>query len=280
MSLLVIMGSGETAPTMVKAHRAVLARSDVPEAGPAVMLDTTFGFQMNAEDLVTMTQALFDQRVADGMSPTEAAHDVARSFVPLQQKIDDVAPTQQGCGRPKSAQLSMHERHTTGDLQNLAVVHDEIGLPLAVKSTTHPLIGRLPCALGNDGCVTIDPLGAQGQQHVIIQRLGQFIELDGLSEHAHRVMTHNAGQPLVQRAKGLVAQAEFRRRVECAEKEINQIMKARLAAEVAVLCLQHGDLEGLQLRLHRRNVGGRGLRRPRRPAQAGLKDMAQARAPS
>jgi len=39
------------------------------------------------KDLVTMTQALFDQRVADGMSPTEAAHDVARSFVPLQQKI-------------------------------------------------------------------------------------------------------------------------------------------------------------------------------------------------
>ncbi|MBK7621220.1 MAG: hypothetical protein IPJ14_00785 [Kineosporiaceae bacterium] len=63
MSLLVIMGSGETAPTMVKAHRAVLARSDVPEAGPAVMLDTTFGFQMNAEDLVTKTRTYFAESV-------------------------------------------------------------------------------------------------------------------------------------------------------------------------------------------------------------------------
>lgn len=63
MSLLVIMGSGETAPTMVKAHRAVLARSAVPEQGPAVMLDTTFGFQMNAEDLVIKTRRYFAESV-------------------------------------------------------------------------------------------------------------------------------------------------------------------------------------------------------------------------
>jgi len=63
MSLLVVMGSGETAPTMVKAHRAILARSGVPQAGPAVMLDTTFGFQMNADDLVAKTQAYFDDSV-------------------------------------------------------------------------------------------------------------------------------------------------------------------------------------------------------------------------
>ncbi len=98
----------------------------------------------------------------------------------------------------------MHERHTTGDLQNLAVVHDEIGLPLAVELTAHPLIGRLPCVLGNDGCVSIDSFGAEGQQHVIIQRLSQFVQLDGLSQHAHRVMPDDAGQPLVQRAKGLL----------------------------------------------------------------------------
>jgi len=36
-------------------------------------------------DLVTMTQALFEARVASGMSPSEAAHDVARSFAPMQR---------------------------------------------------------------------------------------------------------------------------------------------------------------------------------------------------
>jgi cyanophycinase-like exopeptidase len=46
--LLVIMGSGETAPTMVSVHREVFARmGDVP----AVLLDTTYGFQENADEL-------------------------------------------------------------------------------------------------------------------------------------------------------------------------------------------------------------------------------------
>ncbi|MGH9268851.1 MAG: hypothetical protein ACRD0D_11840, partial [Acidimicrobiales bacterium] len=48
--LLVIMGSGETSPTMVKTHRAVLARLGPPPV-PAVLIDTPFGFQANADDL-------------------------------------------------------------------------------------------------------------------------------------------------------------------------------------------------------------------------------------
>lgn len=69
MSLLVVMGSGETAPTMIKIHREILAASHVP-AGPAaaatglaVMLDTPFAFQMNADDLVARTQAYFAEAV-------------------------------------------------------------------------------------------------------------------------------------------------------------------------------------------------------------------------
>jgi cyanophycinase-like exopeptidase len=47
--LLVIMGSGETAPTMVKPHRAVFER--VGGDRPAVLLDTPYGFQENADDI-------------------------------------------------------------------------------------------------------------------------------------------------------------------------------------------------------------------------------------
>jgi cyanophycinase-like exopeptidase len=57
---LVVMGSGETAPTMVKVHREVLAASG---EGPAVLLDTPFGFQLNADDLVTRTRAYFADSV-------------------------------------------------------------------------------------------------------------------------------------------------------------------------------------------------------------------------
>jgi cyanophycinase-like exopeptidase len=54
--LLVIMGSGETAPTMVKPHRAIFERVG---AGPAVLIDTTYGFQSNADDISTRAAGYF-----------------------------------------------------------------------------------------------------------------------------------------------------------------------------------------------------------------------------
>ena len=48
--ILTIMGSGETAPTMVKVHRQVLEQLG-PSPVPAVLLDTPFGFQENATEL-------------------------------------------------------------------------------------------------------------------------------------------------------------------------------------------------------------------------------------
>jgi cyanophycinase-like exopeptidase len=44
------MGSGETAPTMVKVHRQLLERLGPPPV-PAVLLDTPFGFQENAKEI-------------------------------------------------------------------------------------------------------------------------------------------------------------------------------------------------------------------------------------
>lgn len=56
--LLVIMGSGETAPTMVKVHRAALERIGRANVR-AVMLDTPFGFQENADELCAKTIEYF-----------------------------------------------------------------------------------------------------------------------------------------------------------------------------------------------------------------------------
>lgn len=64
MSRLVVMGSGETAPTMVRTHRAVLADTFADDAaGTALVLDTTFGFQDNADELVAKTVQYFVQSV-------------------------------------------------------------------------------------------------------------------------------------------------------------------------------------------------------------------------
>jgi hypothetical protein len=59
--LLVIMGSGETAPTMKSVHRAVFDRVGVVTGGDvdAVLIDTPFGFQENAPSLATKTAEYF-----------------------------------------------------------------------------------------------------------------------------------------------------------------------------------------------------------------------------
>ncbi len=54
--LLVVMGSGETAPTMVKPHRSIFERVGDRSA---VLLDTPYGFQSNADDISTRAMGYF-----------------------------------------------------------------------------------------------------------------------------------------------------------------------------------------------------------------------------
>ena len=60
--LLVVMGSGETSPTMVKTHRGLLERLG-PAPVPAVLLDTPFGFQENADDITDRAVHYFEESV-------------------------------------------------------------------------------------------------------------------------------------------------------------------------------------------------------------------------
>jgi cyanophycinase-like exopeptidase len=54
--ILAIMGSGETAPTMVRTHRSLFERVG---DRPAVLLDTPYGFQSNADDISQRAVAYF-----------------------------------------------------------------------------------------------------------------------------------------------------------------------------------------------------------------------------
>ena len=59
--VLAIMGSGETAPTMVKVHRSLF----VP---PGVVLDTPYGFQENADDISAKAVEYFRESVGQALS--------------------------------------------------------------------------------------------------------------------------------------------------------------------------------------------------------------------
>lgn len=61
---LVIMGSGETAPTMVKVHRFVAESAP----GPIVALDTPYGFQENADELSAKTIDYFRESVGAALT--------------------------------------------------------------------------------------------------------------------------------------------------------------------------------------------------------------------
>ncbi|CAB4896350.1 unannotated protein [freshwater metagenome] len=55
--ILTIMGSGETAPTMVTTHRMIAAK--LPKPARATLLDTPYGFQENAPELATKAVEYF-----------------------------------------------------------------------------------------------------------------------------------------------------------------------------------------------------------------------------
>jgi len=58
--LLVLMGSGETTPTMVTPHQRILARAG---EGARLVLDTPYGFQENADELSERTAEYFAHNV-------------------------------------------------------------------------------------------------------------------------------------------------------------------------------------------------------------------------
>ena len=64
--ILTIMGSGETAPTMVKVHRELVARLG---NASAVLLDTPYGFQENAPELASRAVEYFKTSVNTTITP-------------------------------------------------------------------------------------------------------------------------------------------------------------------------------------------------------------------
>jgi cyanophycinase-like exopeptidase len=76
--LLVIMGSGETSPTMVPVHRSLLARLGPPPV-PAVMLDTPAAFQENVGQLGERVVDFFHTRLQQELTVLAVGGDVPRA---------------------------------------------------------------------------------------------------------------------------------------------------------------------------------------------------------
>ncbi len=87
LGTLVILGSGETAPNMVKVHREVLSRLDRVHG---VLLDTPFGFQENVPQLTEKILDYFATSLQVSLDPATFVHRDATSELQRAQYLDAV----------------------------------------------------------------------------------------------------------------------------------------------------------------------------------------------
>jgi len=102
--LLVIMGSGETSPTMSKVHRDLFDRLG-PDL-PAVLLDTPYGFQENADDISAKAVGYFRQSVQREVgvaSYRSAAADDPLAYETMLDRLRRAAYVFAGPGSPSYA---------------------------------------------------------------------------------------------------------------------------------------------------------------------------------
>ncbi|MEZ5115721.1 MAG: hypothetical protein R2737_05570 [Candidatus Nanopelagicales bacterium] len=137
---LVLIGSGETAPTMVRLHRRVLAEAG---DGPAVLLDTPFGFQVNADDLVEKTLGYF----AESVGRTVSLASWRRAAAPTVERerclalLHDAAWAFAGPGSPSYALRQWRETPVPAALADVALRGGTVclGSAAAVLAGTHAI---------------------------------------------------------------------------------------------------------------------------------------------
>jgi cyanophycinase-like exopeptidase len=102
--ILTVMGSGETTPTMAKVHRATFERLGGKNV-PAVLLDTPYGFQENADDISARAVTYFHDTVGHEMGVASyrsaEADPLARETATV--RVRDAALVFTGPGSPSYA---------------------------------------------------------------------------------------------------------------------------------------------------------------------------------
>lgn len=113
--LLVIMGSGETAPTMKIPHRRVFDRlmADGTRAVP-IMLDTPFGFQENAPILAASTTKYFSDSVSQDVAVAGLARTDTGDSVAIESALANVRDANWVFAGPGSPTFALGQWKSTG----------------------------------------------------------------------------------------------------------------------------------------------------------------------
>jgi len=109
--LLVIMGSGETAPTMKAPHRAVFDR--LGDDVDAVLLDTPFGFQENAPILADKALEYFRDAVNRKVDVAGLGRSDTGDVVAIEQAVDRIRRADWVFAGPGSPTFALEQWRTT-----------------------------------------------------------------------------------------------------------------------------------------------------------------------
>ncbi len=105
--ILTLMGSGETAPTMVKVHREVVGRLGV--AARAALLDTPYGFQENASELAQKAVQYFAESVVTELSVAGLTRIVGGDPVALERGFNLLRASTYVFAGPGSPTYALHQ---------------------------------------------------------------------------------------------------------------------------------------------------------------------------
>jgi cyanophycinase-like exopeptidase len=103
--LIAIFGSGETSPVMTSVHQNLIARVSDPRLN-AILLDTPFGFQPNADEIADRTISYFRQHVGCEISLASFRHSgqaTTKEFEQFLSRLDQANYVFAGPGSPTYA---------------------------------------------------------------------------------------------------------------------------------------------------------------------------------
>lgn len=87
--ILAVMGSGETAPTMVTTHRMLAGK--LQKSARAVLLDTPYGFQENAPELATKAVDYFQTSINLGLEVAGLTEIIGADSLSVERGLQKVA---------------------------------------------------------------------------------------------------------------------------------------------------------------------------------------------
>src|SRR2546421_4044660 len=87
--LMALFGSGETSPAMTSVHQDLIARVSHPDAS-AIVIDTPFGFQENADELTARIIAYFREHVGSEIRVASLRHSGRATALEIEQFMSSI----------------------------------------------------------------------------------------------------------------------------------------------------------------------------------------------